>query len=318
MTHPISILIRTFNSAGTLDAVLTRLRWKAEDELIIVDSGSTDGTLAIAEKYNAKIIPAPPPFNYGKSLNLGFQAAKNPWVLVMSSHCLPLGENLVESFRQAIPQFPETLGVAYGECSLVGEPSPASAQEDRAGERNPGRFQTQIPSPQPSPHLSGERESKPGSSGSQRGVPWEFAGPEADAAQRRRIYGGNGLALYRREAWVKQPFDQDLPTGEDLTWFVRTLAAGGMAAHIPEARVLYRNRGSLRHMFRKGWEESRMAARLTGRPPMHLWKLGLWWGSLFKKWLTGKIPISVLLRQGAHALGTYLSSRFTERTRTSS
>ena len=48
MNPAISILIRTFNSAGTLPSVLDRLELQPEDEIIIVDSGSTDATLAIA------------------------------------------------------------------------------------------------------------------------------------------------------------------------------------------------------------------------------------------------------------------------------
>ena len=85
-----------------------------------------------------------------------------------------------------------------------------------------------------------------------------LADQSADAAQRRRVYGGNGLALYRHDAWRARPFDETLPTGEDLDWFVRALAGGALAARVPQARALYRNRGSLRHMFRKGWLESRM------------------------------------------------------------
>src|ERR1019366_7620444 len=121
----ISILIRTFNSAGTLPQVLSRLPLRPEDEIIIVDSGSTDATLAIAEKYHARILIAEKPFNYSKSLNLGFRTAQNPWVLVISSHCVPLSENLVECFREAALKFPAAVAVAYGDCSLIEHREPA-------------------------------------------------------------------------------------------------------------------------------------------------------------------------------------------------
>jgi glycosyltransferase involved in cell wall biosynthesis len=277
MTNPgISILIRTYNSAGTLPAVLSRLAVQPADEIIVVDSGSGDATLAIAQKNSAHILVAEKPFNYSRSLNLGFAAAKNPWVLVISSHCVPSSQTLVEIFREVARNLPATVNVAYGECSLV--------------ERH------DLPEP----------------------PTWSLADKNSDARQRREIYGGNGLALYRRAAWQVQPFDEALPTGEDLAWFLHALAGGGVAARVPQASVLYRNQGSLRHMFRKGWQESRMAGQLTGAPAMSLWQLGIGWGSLLKKWVTGKIPVSSLLRQCAHALGAYLAPKFSGRPNRSS
>ena len=189
MNTGISILIRTYNSAGTLPAVLARLAVQPGDEIIVVDSGSGDATLAIAQKNSARILVAEPPFNYSKSLNLGFAAAKNPWVLVISSHCVPSSETLVETFRVAAGKLPEAVNVAYGECSLI--------------ERH------DIPEP-PTGLL---------------------ADKNSDAHQHRKIYGGNGLALYRRAAWQAQPFDETLPTGKIWTGF----CAPWLAAESPLA-----------------------------------------------------------------------------------
>jgi rhamnosyltransferase len=273
MNPGFSILIRTFNSAGTLPEVLAKLGPQPDDEIIIVDSGSSDATLEIAKSHHARIIIAEKPFNYGKSLNLGFAAAKNPWVLVISSHCVPLSENLVECFREAILKFPASVAVAYGDCSLIEHEETTAA----------AIF---------------------------------FAGKTAAASQRQMVYGGNGLALYRRDVWEKQPFDETLPTAEDLAWFLRALENGDMAARVPQARVLYRNQGTLRHMFRKGWRESRLKTDLTGAPAMNFFQLVVNLVSLLKKWGTGKIPASALSRQGVHALGAYLSSKFSTWQRT--
>ena len=270
MNPAISIVIRTFNSAGMLDAVLSRLARLPGDELIIVDSGSTDATLALAGKWNAQIIRTTGAFNYSRSLNLGFAAAKNPWVLALSSHCLPLSDSLVETFRQAAQTFPATVALAYGECAIVDRKNTATAAVFFADQTSP-------------------------------------------PAQRLQVYTGNSLALYRRAAWERRPFDETLPTGEDMAWFLGALADGAVAARVPSARVLYRNQGSLRHMFRKGWLESRQLIWLAGSPAPNLWQLGINWGSLLKKWGTGKIPAGTLLRQGAHALGAWLSPKFSGR-----
>ena len=273
MNPVISILIRTFNSAGTLGEVLARLHLQPGDELIIVDSGSRDATLAIAEQQRARILIAEKPFNYSKSLNLGFRAAKNPWVLVISSHCVPQSKDLLAYFREAILKFPEKLAVAYGKSSLI----------------------EQSASPDPT---------------------MLFVDKKTALAQQRELFfggSGNSLALYRRDHWQHQPFDELLVTAEDLVWFFVALENGAIAARVPQAKVLNRNQGSLRHMFRKGWWESRLASDLVGAPAMNLFQLAINLASLLKKWGAAQIPASVLLRQGAHALGSYWSPKFSGR-----
>jgi glycosyltransferase involved in cell wall biosynthesis len=263
----LSVVIRSFNSARTLPTLLDRLHMQPGDEIILVDSGSVDSTLEIARQRNVRILPATGPFNYSKSLNLGFAAAKNPWVLAISSHCLPLFDDLLESLRQAAGGFPPNVAVAYGKLSMV-----ALQEKPR---------QNVLVVDQTTPHQ-----------------------------KRWSVYAGNGLALYRRDEWMKRPFDVTLPTAEDLAWFSQALAAGSAAGLVPAAAALYRNKGSLQYMFRKGWLESRMEIKLANKQPMSLFGLFINYGSLMKKWVTAQIPVSVLLRQLAHATGAYWSPKF--------
>jgi glycosyltransferase involved in cell wall biosynthesis len=116
----ISIVIRAYNSAKTLDSVLAGMSLLQEDEYIVVDSGSTDDTLKIAQRYGAKIIMATGSFNYSKSLNLGFQAAVNPWVLVISSHSIPAVPDFMDIYRRNIVQFPADVVVGYAPATITG------------------------------------------------------------------------------------------------------------------------------------------------------------------------------------------------------
>lgn len=125
----ISVLIRTFNSSKTLGKVLLKMELQNNDEIIIVDSGSSDSTLQIAAQYGASIINAPPPFNYSKSLNIGFQAAKNPWVLVISSHCIPMVSDFLKIYRREIMKFPQDIVVGYGPSTLSGKSDPNLPKE---------------------------------------------------------------------------------------------------------------------------------------------------------------------------------------------
>ena len=127
MAVGISLLIRTFNSEKILGVLLSKIRLAENDEIIVVDSGSRDSTLSIAKEYEANIIIAPPPFHYSKSLNLGFHTAKNPWVLVISSHSIPMVDNFLGIFRSAVADFPDDVVVGYAPSTLNGRSDPCIA-----------------------------------------------------------------------------------------------------------------------------------------------------------------------------------------------
>ncbi|GAB3328609.1 glycosyltransferase family 2 protein [Larkinella ripae] len=79
---PVSAVLITFNSARILPAVLNALQWCAER--VVVDSGSTDQTLAIAEQAGCRIIHRG--FE-GFGLQKGFavEQARHHWVLVVDA-----------------------------------------------------------------------------------------------------------------------------------------------------------------------------------------------------------------------------------------
>jgi glycosyltransferase involved in cell wall biosynthesis len=110
----ISVVIRTRDSSRTLGQVLDMLRLEGSDELIVVDSGSNDSTLAIAQGFGARIIHTEPPFNYSTSLNRGFECAKNEWVLVLSSHTIPAHKGFMNAIREFALSAPEDIVVGFG------------------------------------------------------------------------------------------------------------------------------------------------------------------------------------------------------------
>jgi rhamnosyltransferase len=85
-----SVVVRTFNSAPTLGACLQALRSQTvRPEIIVVDSGSSDETLAVAERLADRIIElGDVPFSYGRALNRGATVATAPVHFAVSSHCL--------------------------------------------------------------------------------------------------------------------------------------------------------------------------------------------------------------------------------------
>ncbi|HRS75498.1 MAG TPA: glycosyltransferase, partial [Anaerolineaceae bacterium] len=73
-----SIIIRAHNEERHLGRLLEGIAQQTvkDVEIILVDSGSTDGTLAVAARYPVQVVHiAPEEFTFGRSLNLGIQAA---------------------------------------------------------------------------------------------------------------------------------------------------------------------------------------------------------------------------------------------------
>jgi len=52
--QPLSVAIITLNAASQLEACLQSARFA--EEIVVVDSGSTDGTQALAERHGARVI----------------------------------------------------------------------------------------------------------------------------------------------------------------------------------------------------------------------------------------------------------------------
>lgn len=89
MTAVASAVVRTYDSSATVEATFASLR--AQDvpvEIVVVDSGSTDGTLDLARRYADLVLEVPhEEFSYGGTLNRGAAAASAPVHVALSSHC---------------------------------------------------------------------------------------------------------------------------------------------------------------------------------------------------------------------------------------
>ena len=91
LTDPdVSIVIRTRNDGGYVKQLFEDIKAQLFDgkvEVIVVDTESTDGTAEYATARGAKIIRInQQEFSYPHALNLGFKAAKYPYVVTLVGH----------------------------------------------------------------------------------------------------------------------------------------------------------------------------------------------------------------------------------------
>lgn len=74
----LTVITLTLNEEHNIGACLESARWA--DELIVVDSGSTDRTVAIAQSYPARVLDIAWE-GYGKARNYAIQQASGDWIL---------------------------------------------------------------------------------------------------------------------------------------------------------------------------------------------------------------------------------------------
>lgn len=89
-----SIVIRTLNEARHLPELLLSIKaqeFEGEIEVIVVDSGSTDRTVEIATAHDARLVYIKrEEFSFGRSLNIGCEAATGEYLVFISGHCIPV------------------------------------------------------------------------------------------------------------------------------------------------------------------------------------------------------------------------------------
>lgn len=94
-----SVVIRAFNEEEHIGRLLTGISLQTEQdaEVVLVDSGSTDATVSIARHYGARVVTIrPEDFTFGRSLNLGIEAAKGEFTVAASAHVYPVYKDWLE------------------------------------------------------------------------------------------------------------------------------------------------------------------------------------------------------------------------------
>lgn len=110
-----SIVIRAYNEEKHIGRLLEGIRQQTirDVEIILVDSGSTDQTVSIAESFGARVVRIPSDeFTFGRSLNFGARAATCELTVIASAHVYPVYPDWLESLLR--PFKDEKVALTYG------------------------------------------------------------------------------------------------------------------------------------------------------------------------------------------------------------
>ena len=238
----VSVVIPTRNAGCGFRGLLEKLGTQEGDfelEIVVIDSGSTDGTAELAEEYGATVHRiSGSVFNHGATRNLGISLTHGEYVALIVQDALPqdsrwlapMVENLERDGRVA---------VVYGRQL----PRPGSDALTRAlvnGLTTAGL----------------ERREQ------------EISSPEAyltmSPAERRRVAAfDNVSSCLRRSVWEEFPFEKT-DFAEDLRWGKRVVEAGYKIVYEPRSAVVHSHERGALYDLRRHYVDQLVLAELFG------------------------------------------------------
>lgn len=237
------MVIPSWNSAVLLQRCFGSLRGQAgEVELLVVDNGSTDGTLALLEQEGVPHLALPANRGFAAAVNLGVARTFAEEVLVLNADTV-LEPGCIVALQQALRADPSLGGVQPRILQLEQDgpspPDPGSARLYSAGQAltRDGRAVETGAGEAQQPHLLRGRE----------------------------VFGACGAAcLLRRESFTDLGgYDERyFAFYEDVDLNVRGRIAGWRFAYVPEAVVWHLGNASWQAGFeRPGADNARLVAR---------------------------------------------------------
>jgi rhamnosyltransferase len=254
-------VIPTWNGGARFREVLEALgsqEFAGGFELLVIDSGSRDGTPEAARAAGARVHAIPQSsFNHGRTRNQAIALAHGALVALLTQDALPMGPDYLANLLRPF-----------------------------ANPRVDGVYARQFPRPDCDPLLS-ERLRRWSAA---REVPALQVLVPGDPQASRALYDqlpplerylssafDNVASAVRRSTWERIPFPER-SFGEDVAWGREVLLAGGALAFEPSARVEHSHRISMRREFQRLYCDHRNLYELFGLFQVRNWR-AVWHGA---------------------------------------
>lgn len=237
-----SIIILTRNAGPDFGGLLVRLSSQRTDfsyEVLVVDSGSTDGTADVARDAGVRVHAIhPSEFSHGATRNLGASLCRGEYVAFLVQDALPLDEHWLAAMVEALD----------------------------GDERVAGVYGRQLPRPESSPLTrvlvggwatvaSKRRFQFAGGSAAYRALP-----PE----ERLRLAAfDNVSSCVRCSVLEEYPFERT-SFGEDLRWGASVVEAGYALVYEPGSAVLHSHERGALYDLRRHYANEKVMLDLFG------------------------------------------------------
>ena len=240
-----SVVIPTFQAGPGFDELLRRLFSQKTDfgyEVLVIDSGSTDGTVELARRHGASVHRIDPGgFDHGATRNLGASLSAGRYVALLVQDALPVDDVWLAAMVENLDA-DETVAGVYGRQI----PRPDSSPLTQALMRD-------WPTFRPERHE-------------------QFAGgPESytalpPATRRSLAVFDNVSSCVRRSVWEHIRFERTR-FGEDLRWGKAVVEAGYKLVYEPRSAVLHSHERGALYDLRRHYVEGLILQELFGLTP---------------------------------------------------
>ncbi len=237
----VTVAVPVRNGGPRLARVLRAVREQAtsrEVELLVCDSGSTDGSAEVARCFGARVLSiAPSQFAHGATRNLLAREARGAHVVFLTQDAVPAMPQWLERLLAPVSSGGD-VALAFGPYAPEPGASPSTARELEA-------FFASFDGA----HIA-------------RLCDHERALPARELLGRRGFFtDANGAVA--RAAWERVPF-RDIPYAEDQQLAVDMLRAGYAKAFVPDAVVEHSHEYSVRRRVQRCFDEWRALREIYG------------------------------------------------------
>ena len=245
--HPkTSVVILTYNAGPEFTKLLESVAGQKTDfayEVLVVDSGSTDGTVETALSLGTHVHQIPKPeFNHGATRNLSISLSRGDYVALVVQDALPLDEDWLAAMVENLERDERVAGV-YGRQV----PHPGSGALTRA--------------------LTGNLLAAASERREQYAWGTEAYRQLTPEQQWRLAAFDNVSSCLRRSVWEELPFDET-NFAEDLRWGKRVVEAGYKLVYEPRSAVFHSHDRGAMYDLRRYYVNARVLSELFGLEPV--------------------------------------------------
>jgi glycosyltransferase involved in cell wall biosynthesis len=304
MASVVTVALPVRNGGAVLGEVLdavARQRVDGELEILVCDSGSADGSAALARRHGARVIEiAAVQFGHGRTRNLLMQRARGSHVAFLTQDALPADEQWLSRLLGGFALAPD-VGLTFGSYRPRADASPMVARELTDW------FQSLSPTGEPRVDRRG--------AGERDLVARSLLGP------RGFFTDANGCVA--RAAWQRAPF-RDIAYAEDHALAHDMLGAGFAKVFLPDAAVIHSHEYTSWGWLRRSFDEARALREIYGwqEPLVPRTSLLNLWGRVGADWRwaqsrpgalsrpdAGRLLVGSTVHHVARATGTALGGR---------
>jgi GT2 family glycosyltransferase len=243
----VSVAIPVRNGGELFASVLGALSSQSvEHELLVCDSGSTDGSVELARAHGARVLAlAPELFAHGGVRNRLMDSATGSHVALLTQDSTPADAQWLERLLAGF-ELADDVAIVYGPYRPRPQaPAPVRIELERW---------FQSISPDGDPRLD-------------RLEPHERTLPAAQLMGRRGFFTDANACL-SRSAWQRVPF-REVPYAEDRVLAIDMMRAGYAKTFMPQAAVVHSHHYSSAQQFRRCFDEWRGLLEIYGwREPL--------------------------------------------------